>query len=138
VAMVLYYAATRGEWLAGILAGLTLAMAILPEEFPIVLTVFLALGAWRISRHGVLTRHMPAIETLGSATVLCVDKTGTLTFNRMAVKQLFACGRLHEIDRGREAPCPAEFQELIEIGVLACEINPFDPMEKAIVETGDR
>ena len=70
----------------GVLAGLTLAMAILPEEFPVVLTVFLALGAWRISRHGVLTRRMPAIETLGAATVLCVDKTGTLTENRMAVR----------------------------------------------------
>ncbi len=88
--VVLIYGLTRGDWLAGFLAGVTLAMAILPEEFPVVLTVFLALGAWRISRHGVLTRHMPAIETLGSATVLCVDKTGTLTLNEMTVKRLVA------------------------------------------------
>jgi len=136
--VVLIYGLVRGSWLAGLLAGVTLAMAILPEEFPVVLTVFLALGAWRISRHGVLTRHMPAIETLGSATVLCVDKTGTLTLNCMAVKQLFACGRPHEIECARDEPLPAECKELIEIGVLACEINPFDPMEKAIVETADR
>ena len=116
VAMVLYYVATRGDWLAGILAGLTLAMAILPEEFPVVLTVFLALGAWRISRHGVLTRRMPAIETLGAATVLCVDKTGTLTENRMSVI---------EVSGDRDA--------VLAAAALACELEPFDPMEKAIV-----
>src|SRR4029077_2616760 len=89
----------RGDALASVLAGLTLAMAILPEEFPVVLTVFLALGAWRISRHGVLTRRMPAIEMLGAATVLCVDKTGTLTENRMAVAEIFADGRWVAIAR---------------------------------------
>lgn len=115
-AMVLYHVATRGDWLAGILAGLTLAMAILPEEFPVVLTVFLALGAWRISRHGVLTRRMPAIETLGAATVLCVDKTGTLTENRMSVV---------EVSGERDA--------VLAAAALACELEPFDPMEKAIV-----
>jgi Ca2+-transporting ATPase len=116
VAMVLYYVATRGEWLAGILAGLTLAMSILPEEFPVVLTIFLALGAWRISRHGVLTRRMPAIETLGAATVLCVDKTGTLTENRMSVTEVLG-----------------ERDAVLEAAALACEIEPFDPMEKAIL-----
>jgi len=85
-----FYVAKRGDTLGGILAGLTLAMALLPEEFPVVLTVFLALGAWRISRHRVLTRRMPAIETLGAATVLCVDKTGTLTQNRMALADAIA------------------------------------------------
>jgi Ca2+-transporting ATPase len=88
--LIAYYVATRGDWLAGILAGITLAMAILPEEFPVVLAVFLALGAWRIARHGVLTRRMPAIETLGATTVLCVDKTGTLTENRMALADVSA------------------------------------------------
>ena len=107
------YALTRGDWLAGALAGLTLAMSILPEEFPLVLTLFLALGAWRISRHGVLTRRMPAIEMLGAATVLCVDKTGTLTENRMQVL---------------DTPAPA-----LEAAALACETEAFDPMEKAIV-----
>src|ERR1700694_1769766 len=113
VAVAVLYAATRGEWLGGVLAGLTLAMAILPEEFPVVLTVFLALGAWRISRHGVLTRRMPAIEMLGAATVLCVDKTGTLTENRMTVVET--------------AP------HIVDAAALACEIDPFDPMDRAIV-----
>ena len=94
-------------------------MAILPEEFPVVLTVFLALGAWRISRHGVLTRRMPAIETLGAATVLCVDKTGTLTENRMAL-----------VDTIAPAATPAR---VLEAAALACELDPFDPMERAIL-----
>jgi Ca2+-transporting ATPase len=115
-----FYVATRGDWLGGILAGLTLAMAILPEEFPVVLTIFLALGAWRISRHGVLTRRMPAIETLGAATVLCVDKTGTLTENRMALVDTMAADG--DAARVREA------------AALACELEPFDSMERAIVE----
>jgi Ca2+-transporting ATPase len=112
-----YYGLARGEWLTGILAGLTLAMAILPEEFPVVLTVFLALGAWRISRHGVLTRRMPAIETLGSATVLCVDKTGTLTENQMALADVI----------GEDA------SRVSDAAALACELEPFDPMERAIL-----
>ena len=115
-----YYIAMRGDWLGGVLAGLTLAMAALPEEFPVVLTVFLALGAWRIARHGVLTRRMPAIETLGSATVLCVDKTGTLTENRMALAETLAAG--------------VEPAALVEAAALACERDPFDPMERAILE----
>ncbi|HEY4637153.1 MAG TPA: HAD-IC family P-type ATPase, partial [Burkholderiales bacterium] len=114
-----YYAATRGDWLGGILAGITLAMAILPEEIPVVLTVFLALGAWRIARHGVLTRRMPAIETLGSATVLCVDKTGTLTENRMAVVDTIAPG--------------GDTARTLRAAALACEVEPFDPMERAIL-----
>ncbi|HEV2007191.1 MAG TPA: HAD-IC family P-type ATPase [Burkholderiales bacterium] len=116
--VVLIYGLTRGMWLQGFLAGVTLAMAILPEEFPVVLTVFLALGAWRISRHGVLTRHMPAVETLGSATVSCVDKTGTLTLNRMAVKQLCAGGRPFDVDQAGPGSLPNEFRELVEYGCL--------------------
>lgn len=75
--LVVIYGLTRGNWLRGFLAALTLAMAILPEELPVVLTVFLALGAWRMSRNRVLTRRVPAIEMFGAATALCVDKTGT-------------------------------------------------------------
>ena len=116
-----YYIASRGEWLAGVLAGITLAMAVLPEEFPVILTVFLAIGAWRISRHGVLTRRMPAIETLGSATVLCVDKTGTLTGNRMEVVETIAAGG--DAVRVREA------------AALSCALDPFDPMERAILQS---
>ncbi len=113
LALAAAYALTRGDWLGGVLGGLTLAMAILPEEFPVVLTVFLALGAWRISRHGVLTRRMAALEMLGAATVLCVDKTGTLTENRMALV---------------DTP-PA----VADLAALACEVDAFDPMERAIV-----
>src|SRR5262249_28171666 len=85
IAMAAAHLHLRGDRIASLLSGLTLAMAILPEEFPVILAVFLALGAWRISRRGVLTRRMPAIEMLGAATLLCVDKTGTLTENRMSV-----------------------------------------------------
>ena len=83
-AAVVSYGATRGQWLDGVLAGVALAMAILPNEFPVVLVIFLALGAWRISHQRVLTRRMPAVEALGAASVLRVDKTGTLTLNRMS------------------------------------------------------
>ncbi|MEQ1775827.1 MAG: cation-translocating P-type ATPase [Burkholderiales bacterium] len=119
------YALLRNDWLAGILAGLTLAMAILPEEFPLVLTVFLALGAWRIGRHGVLTRRIPAVEMLGATTVLCVDKTGTLTENRMSVAEVFYEGVWRKPD--------TQAFELLEAAALACEIDPFDPMERAIL-----
>ncbi len=95
--VVIAYGLTRGDWLHGFLAGVALAMAMLPEEFPVVLTIFLALGAWRISRKQVLARRMPAIEILGSATVLCVDKTGTLTLNQMS-RRTALCSR--------QTPCP--------------------------------
>ena len=134
--VVLLHGLTRGVWLEGFLAGITLAMAILPEEFPVVLTVFLALGAWRISRRGVLTRHMPAVETLGSATVLCVDKTGTLTFNRMAVQQLYAGGAVINV-ASAETRLPDAFHAVLECAMLASELHPFDPMEKAIVELAE-
>ena len=91
--VVTAYALTRGAdlraWRDGGLAGIALAMGLLPEEFPVVLTVFLALGAWRLSRQQVLTRRLPAIETLGAASVLCVDKTGTLTLNQLTLDTPF-------------------------------------------------
>lgn len=121
------YGVSRGDWLNGVLAGITLAMANLPEEFPVVLTIFLALGAWRISRRGVLTRRAPAIETLGSMTVLCVDKTGTLTQNRMVVQRTWTPGDLS----GSPMSDDAHLRELLEFGLLASEREPFDPMEKA-------
>ena len=93
LALVLVYGWLRGDWLQALLAGIALAMAMLPEEYPVVLTVFPALGAWRLSREGVLTRRINAIETLGATTVLCTDKTGTLTENRMTVSHLVAGGR---------------------------------------------
>ena len=130
IAVVALYGTLRGDWTAGLLAGITLAMAVLPEEFPLVLTVFLALGAWRISQKKVLTRRMPAIETLGSATVLCVDKTGTLTENRMAVAELTVAGHHHDAARGA---LPANVRPVAHYAALACELDPFDAMERAIV-----
>jgi len=123
--LAVWYALLRDDWLGGLLAGLTLAMAILPEEFPVVLTVFLALGAWRIGRHGVLTRRIPAVEMLGATTVLCVDKTGTLTENRMRVAEVFCDGGW------RKPGVPSS--HLLAAAALSCEIDPFDPMERAIL-----
>ncbi|HEX2913050.1 MAG TPA: cation-translocating P-type ATPase [Chloroflexia bacterium] len=137
ILVVVVYGINRGNWLEGFLVGITLAMAIMPNEFPVVLTIFLALGAWRISQQRVLTRRVPAVETLGAATVLCVDKTGTLTMNRMSVKQLFANKQFYEVAAARDAEnLPAQFHRLLEYGVLACPPDPFDPMEKAIRELG--
>ncbi len=89
---------SRGGWLDGLLAGITLAMGILPQEFPVIMIIFLAFGARRIARQRVLTRRLSAIETLGETTVLCVDKTGTLTENRMAVAALTVDGTRLDID----------------------------------------
>lgn len=136
--VAIVYGATRGNWLKGLLAGITLAMAMLPEEFPVVLTIFLALGAWRISQQRVLTRRVPALESLGSATVLCVDKTGTLTLNRMSISTLFAHGESYDVRHHLGEPLPETFHELVEFGILASQRDPFDPMEKALRELGDR
>jgi Ca2+-transporting ATPase len=127
--LVLFYGLSKGDWMQALLAGIALAMSMLPEEFPIVLTVFPALGAWRLARSRVLTRRLAAIETLGATSVLCVDKTGTLTENRMAVARLYALGR--QLTLEPEAAIPAPFHELIELAALASAAAPFDPMEKA-------
>ena len=137
VMVVVLYGLTRGNWLQGFLAGITLAMAMLPEEFPVVLTVFLALGAWRLSKLKVLARCVPVIETLGSATVLCVDKTGTLTVNRMSIRKLVVEGTSHDVEQQKAAPLPEAFHEIVEFGILASQRDPFDPMEKAFHDLGN-
>ena len=134
--VVVVYGLTRGDWLHGLLAGITLAMAILPEEFPVVLTIFLALGAWRLSRKNILTRRVPAIETLGATTVLCVDKTGTLTESRMTVARVCANGDEFNCMTGRETLLPEPFHELLEFAILSCKKDPFDPMEQALLRRG--
>ncbi|MFA6483984.1 MAG: cation-translocating P-type ATPase, partial [Bacteroidales bacterium] len=134
ILVIAVYYFTRGNLIDGILAGITLAMAILPEEFPVILTIFMALGAWRMSNKKVLTRNPSAIETLGSATVLCTDKTGTLTENKMAVTRLFNGTEFHSVTKERDFG--AEFHEIIEYGILSSQANPFDPMEKAITSMG--
>ncbi len=130
--VVLLYGFTRGNWLHGILSGLTLGMAMLPEEFPVVLLIFLTLGAWRISKSQVLTRRSHAIETLGAATVLCSDKTGTLTVNSMRLKTLCVQGRCFDVDVGKIAKLPEIVHGLLEYGVLASQKDPFDPIEKEL------
>jgi Ca2+-transporting ATPase len=134
-ALVLLYGLSRGNWLQGLLAGIALAMAVLPEEFPVVLTVFMAIGAWRISKSRVLARRLPAVEALGAATVLCTDKTGTLTENRMQVARLWSGGVLHVVDGGE---LPEAVHEVVEFGILASQRDPFDPMERAFHALGQR
>lgn len=130
VAVVILYFITRGNFLQSLLNGLAASMAILPEEFPVVLTVFLALGAWRLSKKNVLTRKPSAIETLGSATVLCTDKTGTITLNKMEV---VAVGIQHHIIRKSQFENhSSEVQSILQLAALASARNSIDPMEKAI------
>jgi P-type Ca2+ transporter type 2C len=133
--VVLLYGLTRGGWLDAVLAGISIGMSMLPEEFPVVLTVFLAVGAWRISKAHVLTRRAAAIETLGSTTILCTDKTGTLTENRMAVTQLWLPS-LGTIELDAEQALPDQYEALIETGIFASAVQAIDPMEIAIHEAG--
>ena len=139
IVLALWYGVARGDWLNGMLAGLTLAMALLPAELPLILTIFLALGAWRIASKRVLTRRISAIEMLGAATVLCVDKTGTLTENRMAVAQIDVDGEDHAFGAAAttsKQALPELFHETLEFAMLASSRAPFDPMEQAILATG--
>jgi Ca2+-transporting ATPase len=141
VVVIVAYAFTRGGgamvWKQGLLAGITLAMSILPEEIPVVLTIFLALGAWRLSRNRVLTRRMPAVETLGKTTVLCVDKTGTLTQNQMTLKRIVA-GSGSMLVTPEATQLPEELHALLENAILASASDPFDPMDRALHLAGGR
>jgi P-type Ca2+ transporter type 2C len=142
LALVVVHGLIKGDWLQALLAGIALAMAMLPEEYPVVLTVFPALGARRLSKEGVLTRRINAIETLGATTVLCSDKTGTLTENRMTVTHLAAGGaelgdRL-ALDAVTDGTLPEAFHTLVEMAILASVVDPFDPMEQAFHQLGER
>lgn len=132
---VAYYA-LLGDWLHGLLAGLTFAMAILPEELPVVLTLFLGLGAWRLAREKILARSIPAVELLGATTILCVDKTGTLTANRMTVRQLWNQSGTFDGLRSDQAELPEALHAALEYAVLASHRHAFDPMESAIRDAG--
>jgi Ca2+-transporting ATPase len=131
----LTYGVSRGDWLGGALVGLTLAMAILPNELPVVLTIFLALGTWRISKHHVLAREVAAVEALGAATALCVDKTGTLTLNRMQVAAVETGDAAWE---SAQADMPETCGGLLETALLATRSQPVDPLDQAIVEVAAR
>jgi len=136
VSVILLYGLSRGNWIEGILAGLTLSMAMLPEEFSVVLLIFLAIGAWRISKRNVLTRKLPAIETLGAATVLCVDKTGTLTHNKMSLRAVSDGNKIVSISE-QIGELPEDTHGVIEYGLLASQRDPFDPFEKEIKRIAD-
>jgi Ca2+-transporting ATPase len=128
--VVLAFYFTRGGWVSSLLNGLATAMAMLPEEFPVVFTIFMAMGSWRLSKNQVLARKPSAIETLGSASVLCSDKTGTITQNKMAVASLFVKGKILEKDE--LVSSNPEVKEILEIAYGASSINSIDPMERAI------
>lgn len=138
--VVLLYGLSRGGWLEAMLAGIAVGMSMLPEEFPVVLAVFMAMGAWRIGKAGVLTRRSAAIETLGSATVLCTDKTGTLTENRMALAQAWLpSGEAVTFARsqGREQPISESCRKLIVTAALASAPHPSDPTDLALHNARD-
>lgn len=135
--VVLIYIFLKGDIVQGFLTGLTLGMAMLPEEFPVVLIIFLTLGAWRISKRKVLTRRSAAIETLGAATVLCTDKTGTLTLNKMSLSSLYVKKSFYEVSDFASTVLPEKFHNLLEYGVLASHRDPFDPIEKEICKMGN-
>ncbi|MBX3528493.1 MAG: HAD-IC family P-type ATPase [Rhodoblastus sp.] len=118
----------RGDWIEAGLAGLTLAISLTPEEFPMVLVVFLALGSWRLARHNVLARRSAVIETLGAVSMLCVDKTGTLTQNSMEVAALAADRTVWR----PEAGAPAAQGALLDAALRACAVEPSDPMDRAL------
>lgn len=136
ILVFIFYVYLKGDVVGGLLAGLTLSMAILPEEFPVVLLIFMTLGAWRISKKKVLTRRAAAIETLGAATVLCTDKTGTLTLNKMELTSLYADGDFYEVSDFASTPLPEKFHELLEFGILASQQDPFDPIERELYKIG--
>ena len=127
----LTYGFLKNDWLEGALSGISLTMALLPEEFTVILTVFMALGVWRISQQNVLVRHAPVIETLGSINELCVDKTGTLTENKMSLQAIAIPGEIVNFDQIANHTNPLTKDVLLN-AALASEVNPFDPMEKAL------
>ncbi|GAP67123.1 P-type HAD superfamily ATPase [Mizugakiibacter sediminis] len=133
---VLLYGLLRDGWMNALLAGIALGMSMLPEEFPLVLSVFMVMGAWRISKARVLTRRAATIETLGAATVLCADKTGTLTQNRMRIAELCMNGEVFRPTPLDDGDLPETFHPLVEYAILASAPDPFDPMERAVHALG--
>jgi len=132
---MLVYGLLRGSWIDALLGGIALSMALLPEEFPLVLSVFMVMGAWRLSRSRVLTRRAAVIETLGAATVLCTDKTGTLTRNLMSVAQLRGgCDRWDAGEPPERIAGSDELGLLLDTAALASDDHLVDPMERALAE----
>lgn len=113
-----------------LLAGLTLAMSVLPEEIPVAFTTFMALGAWKLMRRGIIIKHSTVVETLGSTTVICTDKTGTITENSMHLKHLYSFQTGETYSDGEFGN--DEIAELIAYAMWSSEPVPFDPMEKTL------
>lgn len=135
LALLAWYGLTRGDWMRGLLSAVALGMAMLPEEFPMALAVFLALGAWRLARIQVLARQPAVIEALGSATVLCVDKTGTLTENRMRLRRLVTPQADVTVQPGEALP--EAVHHLLAFAMLASRRGGADPMDRALLGHGD-
>lgn len=135
VSVFLLYGLLRGEWMGGALSGIAVAMALLPEEFPMAFAVFMAFGAWRLAQMRILARRPAVIETLGATSVLCVDKTGTLTENRMRVRALLARDGEAWID-ATTAAVPEAVHRLLEHAVLASRSDAVDPMDRAVRDAG--
>jgi Ca2+-transporting ATPase len=129
----LIYGLIYQQWLQGALSAIALTMSLLPQEFTVILTVFMALGVWRIAQQQVLTRHAPVIETLGSITTLCADKTGTLTQNQMALEVVATPDEIRDV-QAYQSNFSSQINELLSYAGLASELTPFDPMERAIHE----
>jgi Ca2+-transporting ATPase len=139
IAAVLFYGWLRGDWLQALLVGIALGMSMLPEEFPLVVTVFTVMGAWRLSRSRVLTRRPAAIEALGTATVLCADKTGTLTQNRMAVAALRSNAASWQVEQTEQGIAAADsLLALLKTANAAARAEGGDPMERAIATLAAR
>jgi len=137
ILIMIAYGLTKGNWIEAFLAGLTLVMALLPEEISVILIIFLALGAWRISKKNVLTRNTAAIETLGAATVLCVDKTGTLTHNNLKLKTIYSADSFFDI-ADEASVIPEDKHDLLEYAILASQKDPYDPIEKEMQHVGEK
>jgi Ca2+-transporting ATPase len=126
--VAIVYTVLKDDWFAGVLSGLTLAISLIPEEFPMVLTIFMALGALRLASHNVLVRRSAVIETLGATTLLCVDKTGTITENRMVLRSIWRGGACYEVTSNM----PADASAVLNLAQLACAVRPHDPMDSAV------
>lgn len=138
VLVFVVHSSIHHNWIEGTLVGLSLGMAILPNELPAVLTIFFALGAWRLSKRKVLTRKISAIENLGSITVLCVDKTGTLTMNQMTIQMIYSQDQFIDVSDSSLDMLPEKFHEVLEFGILASKKDPMDPMEIAFQTAGSK
>ncbi|MBN9310943.1 HAD-IC family P-type ATPase [Devosia sp.] len=134
-ALTLYQGLLLGNWLQGILSGIALGMAMLPEEFPVALAIFLAIGSWRMARVGVLVRRAAAVEALGAVTCLCVDKTGTITENRMRLRYLDSDST--RLDVRGTGTVPSGFVPLLQGACRASRRGSHDPMDRAVFDVAD-